>query len=197
MLMEDKPYEDSSILYGSSDYACCNCCSLIHERDNHEYHSHQIFNVMDIELSTENTSWSCADEFFVWEKGNVIDDTLSISYSHNNEKSYSLEQYRKIVIDDDTFELRVKAFGGYDGDFASEEWRKNGELHRDHRNPAQTIFSNNFNATEAYLDESIKKYYVNGKYLHSTDNTYKDILAYKDIRIRKRIGHDETIPEIS
>jgi hypothetical protein len=145
-------------------------------------------NLGDRLTMNQELKWETADAFFESTIGEVE------LYQHREEdwedEGFLKETRKHVRIGEDLYELHRYQAKDSEGSSFSEEWRKNGELHREGGFPAQTIRNEHYIPSESYLDESTQKVYLNGQLQEYTDSTYEDVLAQKPLSVRQYFGYD-------
>jgi len=131
--------------------------------------------------------FTSVEAFFSSAAGVVVEEQ-----SHGLDDGSDWVKYHRQVIEvgGDQYELTVEQSHDCEGDRYEETWRKNGQLHRDGGFAAVTVFSYHAIPEETHLDESVRRYFKEGRLLEEKDSTYEEILRTKPLAVRQHFGCD-------
>ena len=90
--------------------------------------------------------------------------------------SYKYVQKVSVKIGDDVFDVDCYYTQDEEGISDTEEWSKNGKLHRSGGLAAKYSINNNYIASESYLNRAVKEFWLEGEFISEVKTTYDDIL---------------------
>jgi len=113
-----------------------------------------------------------------------------VNKSHKGSSSWKNIQFMSQEFGHNTYELEVRHWDDGETRGYSEEWKKNGAYHRAGDFPAKIYHLDHMIPDEAYLDESIAEFYLDGKLTNTVDKTYENIMQHKPLSVRQAFGVD-------